>query len=71
VSKRIALVAGPLILGLTLLFPPPGGLTEPAWRVAGLAGWMAVWWFSTVIPLEATALLPLLVLPILGIGTIG
>jgi sodium-dependent dicarboxylate transporter 2/3/5 len=41
-----------------------------AWRVAGIAGWMAVWWLSAVVPLEATALLPLVLLPITGIATI-
>ena len=31
---------------------------------------MAVWWLSAVVPLESTALLPLVVLPLLGTGTV-
>ncbi len=34
--------------------------------MAGLATWMAVWWLTAVIPLEATALLPLVVLPLIS-----
>jgi sodium-dependent dicarboxylate transporter 2/3/5 len=64
VKRVLVLVAGPVIQGLTLAVPAPGGMAEPAWHVAGLAGWMALWWVTTVIPLEATALLPLLALPL-------
>jgi sodium-dependent dicarboxylate transporter 2/3/5 len=39
-------------------------MSESAWHVAGLAGWMALWWLSAVVPLEATALLPIVFLPI-------
>jgi sodium-dependent dicarboxylate transporter 2/3/5 len=64
VNRVLVLVAGPVIQGLTLWVPAPGVMAEPAWHVAGLAGWMALWWVTTIIPLEATALLPLLVLPL-------
>jgi sodium-dependent dicarboxylate transporter 2/3/5 len=64
--RRVALGIGPLLFLAALMLPPPGELTEAAWRVAGLAGWMAVWWLSAVVPLEATALLPLVVLPLAG-----
>ncbi len=37
-----------------------------AWRVAGLAGLMAVWWVTEVIPIPITALLPLVLLPLLA-----
>ncbi len=66
----VARVAGPLVFAAVLTFPPPSGMDPAAWRVAGIAGWMAVWWLSAVVPLEATALLPLLLLPITGIATI-
>ncbi len=45
-------------------------MAEPAWRVAGLAVWMALWWLSGVVPLEATALLPIVILPLLKVGTL-
>ena len=37
-------------------------MSEPAWHVAGVAGWMAIWWLSAVVALEATALLPIVLL---------
>jgi sodium-dependent dicarboxylate transporter 2/3/5 len=62
VKRILVLLGGPALQVLTLL--APAGIPGPAWRVAGLAGWMALWWMTTVIPLEATALLPLFVLPL-------
>lgn len=69
-TNRFMLALGPLILIITLVLDPAWGLTEPAWHVAGLAAWMATWWLSGVIPLEATALLPIVFLPIVGTRTI-
>lgn len=68
--KRVALAAGPLALVLTVILPAPGGLEEPAWRVLGLAVWMASWWMTSAQPLEATSLLPLVVLPLSGVREI-
>jgi len=65
--KRLALAVGPAWLLVTLLVQAPGSLPEPAWRTAGLAGWMALWWLTGVVPLEATALLPIVVLPLVGV----
>ncbi len=39
----------------------------PASRLAAVAALMAVWWVSDAIPLFATALLPLVLYPLLGI----
>jgi sodium-dependent dicarboxylate transporter 2/3/5 len=69
--KRIILPAGPLLLVLTLVLPAPGGLSEEAWRVAGVAGWMALWWLSAIVPLEATSLLPIVVLPLVTPRDVG
>ena len=33
-----------------------------------LGAWMATWWFTTPVALEATALLPLVLLPLLGVA---
>ncbi|WP_156165960.1 DASS family sodium-coupled anion symporter [Spongiibacter sp. IMCC21906] len=59
---------GPLVFSVTLLLPAPAGLADPAWRVAGMGLWMAVWWASEAIPIPATALLPLILCPLLGIA---
>jgi sodium-dependent dicarboxylate transporter 2/3/5 len=64
--RLAVLIAGPVLQVLTVLLPAPAGMEGPAWRVTGLAGWMALWWLTTIIPLEATALLPLVVLPLVA-----
>lgn len=66
-----ALVIGPLLFAAALILPPPAGMAEPAWRVAGTAGWLATWWLTGVIPLEATSLLPIVLLPLAGVGTVA
>ena len=64
--KMIALSEG-LALGIgVVLIPPPEGFTLEAWHLLGLTLWMAFWWLTEIIPVYVTALLPLVVLPILG-----
>ncbi len=69
--KKLILSAGPLLLLITLVLPPPGALGEEAWRVAGLAAWMALWWLTAIVPLEATALLPIVALPLITDRAVG
>lgn len=71
VRRLLPLVLGPVFFLGVVALPAPGGLAEPAWRVAGLAAWMATWWLTAVIPLEATALLPIPALSLTGIASVG
>ncbi len=52
---------------LALLAFPVSPENLPASRLAAVAALMAVWWVSDAIPLFATALLPLVLYPLLGI----
>ncbi|MGE3843902.1 MAG: SLC13 family permease [Vicinamibacterales bacterium] len=63
-------IVGPTILLLTLLLPPPHGLSIQGWRTVGAAGLMAVFWMAESIPIPVTALLPLALFPLLGLGDI-
>ncbi|WP_018149457.1 SLC13 family permease [Henriciella marina] len=47
----------------------PEGLGWPAWGTACLLVWMALWWATEAIPIPATSLLPLVVLPLIDAGT--
>jgi sodium-dependent dicarboxylate transporter 2/3/5 len=71
-ARVIGLVAGAAcpILTLTLESPWPE-LAPVAWRTLGLAGLMAIWWVGEVIPIAATGLLPLLVMPLMGIADLN
>ena len=65
-----ALVAGPLVSLLLLLLPPPPGMPAEAWRLVALAAWMIVWWLSEAVPIPATALLPLVLMPLYAVQEI-
>lgn len=64
-------IVGPGLLALTLLTSPPDGLSVDGWRTVGLAGLMATFWIAESVPIPVTALLPLVLLPALGLGGIG
>ncbi len=53
---------------LTMLIAPPVGMPPKAWFTAGLVWWMAAWWMTEALPLSATAILPFLALPMLGVA---
>ncbi|HEX8432374.1 MAG TPA: SLC13 family permease, partial [Longimicrobium sp.] len=65
-AQRIGLVLGPAVFALLVALPAPAGLDAPGWRVAAVAGWMGVWWVTEALPLAMTALLPLLLFPLVG-----
>jgi sodium-dependent dicarboxylate transporter 2/3/5 len=72
-AKRVALVAGPvaalLIWKLAPIGTGPADLTAPGRLTLAFAAWMAIWWLSEAVELEATALLPLVVFPAAGLMT--
>lgn len=61
-------LSGPAAFLLTVFVPSPAGFSGPAWLTLGLAAWMAIWWATEAVPLAVTALLPLLVVPLIGIA---
>ena len=54
-----------------ILVGPMGGMRETAWRTAALGLLMVIWWVTEAVPIAATALLPLALLPLLGVLTIA
>lgn len=70
-AASIGLFLGPLLLLLCILTDPPAGLSDIAWLTVGMAALMAVWWATEAIPIPATSLLPILLIPLLGIDTLG
>jgi len=70
-AARIGLVLGPLLCIAILAAPPPDGLSPNAWHTAAVGALMAIWWITEALPIPATALLPLVLLPALGIANIN
>ena len=65
-SKVIGLVLGPIAFILTLLFFHPIGLSDQANAVLATTLWIAIWWITEAIPIEVTALLPIILFPLTG-----
>ena len=60
-------IGGAIAFLLILVLPAPEGLTPTGWRAAAVAVLMAVWWMTEAIPITATALIPLVFFPALGV----
>jgi len=74
--SHVGLWLGPLVAVLAYLVLPSAessgvdGLDTAGRVVAALALWMAAWWLTEAVPLAATALLPIVILPLTEVSTI-
>lgn len=58
---------GPLLFLLLLSGILPDIFRPEATKVLAVAAWMICWWITEAIPIPATALLPIILLPLLGV----
>jgi len=74
-ARRIVMPLGPLLFVLALIVPLPvvdSVAADFSTRATlGLALWMAAWWMTEALPLAATSLLPLAILPLFGVLPAG
>ncbi len=61
---------GPAVAVLLLIAAGMTSTSSQAWAVGAVGLLMAVWWMTEAVPLATTALLPLVLFPILGISSI-
>jgi sodium-dependent dicarboxylate transporter 2/3/5 len=66
----LALLSGPFLFALTLLFNP-FGLDSEANNVMAVAVLMITWWIAEALPMPAVALIPLVLFPLMGIAKIS
>ncbi|WP_419212541.1 SLC13 family permease [Maribacter sp. X9] len=69
-SSKVGLFLGP-ILFLIVISLPQVIVTENADAVIAVALWMIIWWVTEAVSISVTALLPLLLFPILKVMPIG
>lgn len=65
--KIFSLILGPALFAIINLLPVPPMLNPVAWKVISVAVWMITWWTTETVPLPVTALIPLLLFPLLGV----
>lgn len=67
-KKYIFQALGPLLAVFIWLFVELDEKNHNATLMAGVALWMCTWWFTEAVSLAVTALVPVLVIPVLGIS---
>ena len=55
------------VFALLLALPPPEGLPVEGWRTAAVTSLMAIFWLTEALAIPATALLPIVLFPALGV----
>ena len=66
-TSRIGIFLGPVLFLIILFFVKPDGMSSEALAMLAVTVWIATWWITEAIPIAATALLPLVLLPTLGV----
>lgn len=66
----ISLLSGPLLFILFSFFGHFSNLPTHSQQVLGAALWMAAWWATEAVPMAITALLPLILFPLIGVMTL-
>jgi solute carrier family 13 (sodium-dependent dicarboxylate transporter), member 2/3/5 len=67
--EHIGFIVGPLLFLSLLYFVPADFISPGAYRVLAVAAWMITWWITEAVPIPVTALLPLILFPLLGVMT--
>jgi sodium-dependent dicarboxylate transporter 2/3/5 len=65
-TAKLGLFLGPLLFLGILFFLQPKDMSPEALAMLAVTAWIATWWITEAIPIAATSLLPLVLLPTLG-----
>lgn len=68
---RFGMILGPLVLFIMLLLSPPEGLSQESWYAAAVTVFMGIWWITEAVPISVTALVPIVLFPLLGVQAIA
>ena len=64
--QKIGLFLGPLLFILVAFFFSPQDLSQEGKMALAVTLWVATWWITEALPIPATSLLPIVLLPITG-----
>lgn len=70
-QRVLSIAAGPGLFLVLLASIPASGLSKEISSVIALGAWMLTWWILEPIPIAITSLLPLIILPALGISSMS
>ncbi|MGM0545793.1 MAG: SLC13 family permease [Bacteroidota bacterium] len=63
----LGLLLGTVVFLGMLYVSAPEGLSAAGWHTAAVGALMAIWWITEALPIPVTSLLPVVLLPILGV----
>lgn len=66
-SRKIGFLVGIILFAILLIIPTPAGLSPLGQKVLAASVLMVVFWATEAIPIPVTALLPILIYPLIGI----
>ena len=69
-TKLIGLALGPALFIIIIFTVTPGLFSEKSIVVLGLGAWMVTWWATEAMPIPVSALLPMVVFPLMGVSTV-
>ena len=68
--KSLGFIGGIAAFLILYMLPVPENLSPEGWHTAAVGLLMAIWWITEVLPIAATALLPIVLFPVLNIISI-
>ncbi|WP_208560596.1 SLC13 family permease [Marinilactibacillus kalidii] len=65
-AKKVGLLLGPFLFSVLYFLPGITSLEDAPRAVLGVTAWVATWWITEALPIPATSLLPIFLLPLTG-----
>lgn len=66
-TQKVGLVLGPVLFVTILVTSPPESMQLTAWHASAVGILMGILWITEALPISGTALLPIILFPLLGV----